>query len=207
MNAKWVRVLRRASVACAAAATISLVACSSDSSERSRDRDRGRDRDTMSTRDTGTRDGGALDRPTILATLISANDAEVQAGRLAADRARSNEVRRFAQMMVDDHSDANRKVREAASRLNARPSNDASVREMERHSQDDLNRLRGLRGDDFDRAYMQAQVQGHRDLLSKIDSQMMTGGRTDEMHSLLQDTRQLVQRHLDEAQRVERTLR
>ena len=82
--------------------------------------------------------------------------AEVEIGKLAAERARSAEVKQFAQRMIDDHSKGGDQLKAIAESksialLTALTPKDKALQE----------RLARLNGEAFDRAYMRAMVSDH----------------------------------------------
>ncbi len=83
--------------------------------------------------------------------------AEVELGRLAADRAEREDVRSFGRRMVQDHGAANAELAALAARENLAVPNDLDARH-----QAVRDRLAGLQGAAFDRAYMDEMVEDHR---------------------------------------------
>jgi putative membrane protein len=92
--------------------------------------------------------------------------AEVELGRLASERAQNAEVKKFAQMMVREHTQANSELKAAAG------SHNLQVQEqMDEKHRDLAERLRGLRGAEFDREYMNAMVDGHEEVKGMLEEQ------------------------------------
>jgi len=79
--------------------------------------------------------------------------AEVSLSMLASRRASDQDVRNFAQQMVQDHSQANRQLRRLAMRKGLSLPNPPHQMTM--------NRLRARNGTAFDRTYMREMVQDH----------------------------------------------
>ena len=73
---------------------------------------------------------------------------EVEASKLALERAESGAVKQFAQMMVSDHTGANEKLRELAQAKGV-----ALPSELNAEGKAKLDKLAGLKGAGFDRAY------------------------------------------------------
>jgi putative membrane protein len=82
--------------------------------------------------------------------------AEVELGKLAADKAASADVKQFGQRMVDDHSKANDELKAWASQKNVTLPADMDAKQKALH-----HRLSGLSGAAFDRAYMNDMVADH----------------------------------------------
>lgn len=83
--------------------------------------------------------------------------AEVALGNLAVNKANSDDVKKFGQRMIDDHSKANEQLKELAEQkhvtLPAKPS---------KLNQATESRLSELSGDSFDRAYMAEMLKDHK---------------------------------------------
>jgi putative membrane protein len=82
--------------------------------------------------------------------------AEVALGRLAAKQAASEDVKKFGQRMVDDHSKANDELKHLAQSEGITLPVD-----MDEKAKATQQRLAKLSGTDFDRAYMEEMVKGH----------------------------------------------
>jgi putative membrane protein len=95
--------------------------------------------------------------------LTVAGLAEVQLGQLASERAASPDVKAFGQVMVKDHSEANGELSKLASQMKIEPPKEADKAHKELAS-----RLSTLDGAEFDRAYIAAMVQGHRDVADRL---------------------------------------
>jgi putative membrane protein len=100
-----------------------------------------------------------------------AGNAEVRLGQLAGERAQSQQVKEFAQMMVRDHTKAGAELKQAMSR------HDVSLpATLDDEHQRLYDRLSKLRGAEFDREYMKAMVDGHMKVESmlkgRVDNQM-----------------------------------
>ena len=111
----------------------------------------------------------AGDDRTFVTEMSIAGMAEVQLGELAQQRAEHADVKAFGQMMVKDHTQANAELTKIASSLGLAP-----ARELDQKHRDVMMKLSGLKGAAFDRAYMDAMVAGHEEVLMKL--QQRTGG-------------------------------
>jgi putative membrane protein len=82
--------------------------------------------------------------------------AEVELGKLAADKASTDAVKKFGQRMVDDHSKANDELKTLAQSKNIALPSAIGPQEKALH-----DRLMRLSGPAFDQAYMRAMVNDH----------------------------------------------
>jgi putative membrane protein len=99
--------------------------------------------------------------------LTIANMAEVELGKMAAERSTNAEVKKFGQMMVDDHTVAGDKLKGVASQHNI----PTPIALDDKHS-DLRDKLAKLQGPDFDREYMSAMVDGHETVAEKLESRI-----------------------------------
>jgi putative membrane protein len=99
--------------------------------------------------------------------IATANIAEVELGRMALDKAVNPDVKKFAQMMVDDHTKANEDLTTLASQDNiAVPSG------LDDKHTDLRDKLAKKTGADFDKDYIDAMVDGHQDVMDKLESRI-----------------------------------
>jgi putative membrane protein len=89
--------------------------------------------------------------------------AEVELGRLAADKASNADVKQFGQRMVDDHSKANDELKGLAARKSVTLPTDLDAKHKAEHA-----RLSKLSGAAFDRAYMAAMVGDHNNAVASF---------------------------------------
>jgi putative membrane protein len=96
-----------------------------------------------------------------------ANMAEVELGTLAAERAANAEVKKFAEMMVTDHTAAGDKLKAVASQNGI----DWPAQLDDKH-RDLREKLAKRQGPDFDRDYIAAMIDGHKDVVDKLESRI-----------------------------------
>ena len=91
--------------------------------------------------------------------------AEVELGRMAMERGASPEVKRFADMMVKDHSKAGDELKQVAMQYSI-----PMPAGLDQKHQDLKTTLSSLRGAEFDREYMKAMVDGHEDVVDRLQT-------------------------------------
>lgn len=92
--------------------------------------------------------------------------AEVELSRLAQTNAQSPEVKQFAQMMLTDHSKANDELRSIASQKGV-----TLPAALDPKHQAIMQRLQGLKGAEFDAAYVEAMIQDHEETTALFRTQ------------------------------------
>jgi putative membrane protein len=99
--------------------------------------------------------------------IAIAGMAEVELGKLAVEKSANTDVKKFAQMMIDDHSKASDDLNSLTAKHGITPP--SAVDDKHRELRDDLA---GKQGADFDRSYMEAMVEGHDDVLEKLEDRI-----------------------------------
>jgi putative membrane protein len=97
--------------------------------------------------------------------IVIANLAEIELGKLAVAQASSADVKKFGQMMIDDHTKAAAKLSAVVNQYNV-PVPD----QLDQKHRDLRDKLAALNGADFDREYASAMVDAHETVLDKLES-------------------------------------
>lgn len=123
---------------------------------------------------------------------MNGGEAEVILGRLAVKKGKSKEVKNFGAMMVKDHSKANDKLLKLIKSKNITlPSlPDKEEREL-------INKLSQKSGADFDKAYVNAMVDDHREDVKEFTTQSKKLQDPD-LKNFAIKTLPVLQNHLDE---------
>ena len=96
--------------------------------------------------------------------------AEVQLGKLAAERATKPEVKKFAQTMVEEHTRANDELKAIAQQQNiVVPSS------ISEENQEKMNKLQEKQGEEFDKEYMDMMVKDHKKVVDMFEKQAENG--------------------------------
>jgi len=98
---------------------------------------------------------------------LSDGTAEVELAKVASKKAVNPEVKRFAQMMIQDHTKAGDALKDVAGKFNVAP-----APQVDDKHQDLMNRLSKLSGAEFDREYMKAMVDDHENAVDNLESRV-----------------------------------
>jgi putative membrane protein len=128
---------------------------------------------TTGERETGGAPGVSGDARDFVEKASHGGMAEVQLGQLASERGQNAEVKRFGQMMVRDHTKANEELKQAVAAYNI-----PMPTGLDEKHRDLQEKLRNLRGAEFDREYMAAMVDGHQEMQNLLEGRA-DDGRTD----------------------------
>ncbi len=97
----------------------------------------------------------------VLAKLHADNQAEIQAGQMAESQAQSDQVKEFAQHLVNDHQKLDKKVTDLAEANNIQLQSKDEKKDLDKATKD-LSKLSKKSGADFDKAWVDAQVKDHQ---------------------------------------------
>ena len=140
----------------------------------------------------------------IAAIVATANSNDSAGGAMAKTRAHNAGVRNFAAKMEREHGAANRDAASLITRLTT--GGTGMQHEDVRKMRDDATRHMGDlgrdSGDAFDRNYMDMEVDGHQNVLNKIDNDLIPHAQDADLKALLTRARTMVNDHLTEARRI-----
>ncbi|HEX9108232.1 MAG TPA: DUF4142 domain-containing protein [Longimicrobiales bacterium] len=149
----------------------------------------------------------ALSDPQIAMIALSANSGDSARGRLAEQKATNAEVKAFGKMMVTDHGGLNKQAVALAKKLNVTPAQSAADSDLVSKVQGMTADLQGKTGKDFDKTYVDQEVQIHQLVLDDLDKTLIPAAQNAELKSLLQTARGGVQAHLQKAQALQAKLK
>ena len=137
----------------------------------------------------------------ILAELHMANQAEIEMGKMAEQKAQNKDVKKFGKRMVKAHTEMDEEAQSWARKnkvtIVAPPQNEAHQAEMQKMQQT-KQRLESLSGAEFDRAYMLAMAEDHANDLNKVRTfEQQTTNKS--LEKLLDKVRKEIASHKREA--------
>ncbi|HUJ12746.1 MAG TPA: DUF4142 domain-containing protein [Thermoanaerobaculia bacterium] len=144
----------------------------------------------------------AMSDSDIASIVTTANQGEIDQANAALTKAISSDVRDFAQMMIRDHTNALNNTQSYIASHSVTPTDNSTSTALRSGSQQTITALNTYSGTNFDRAYMQAQVDEHQWLLNTMDSTLIPSAHTRALRDLLQAQRTTVAAHLDRARTI-----
>ena len=138
--------------------------------------------------------------------LTDAEIAHIAMGELAKTRARSSAVKGFAQTMVTDHGAVNRQAVQLAQRLKVTPQENDVSRQLQQGADEARASLESKSGAEFDRGYMQREVEYHQAVLDALDQTLIPNTQNAELKALLEGVRPAFVAHLDRAKQIQGSL-
>jgi putative membrane protein len=143
----------------------------------------------------------------IAAIAVAANQVDVDAGKLALEKTKNAEVKKFAQTMVDDHGGAIKMAVELAGKLKLTPKDNDTSKSLVSGGESARAKLKALDGAAFDKAYVDNEVGYHQAVLKAIDEALIPNAKNADLKALLQKVRPVVAAHLEHAKHLQSTLK
>jgi putative membrane protein len=126
---------------------------------------------------------------------------EVELGKIAAEKGSHQRVKEFGKRMQADHSKANAQLKKIASskgvELPTEPSGE---------HKSTMDKLTKLSGAEFDREYMEAMVDDHKEDIEKFQTQA-DKGKDPEVKKFASESLPILKKHLELAQSTEKQIK
>ena len=144
--------------------------------------------------------------PQIAHIVVTANQVDIDAGKLAESKGQSKDVRAFGKQMVTDHSGVNKQAVALAKKLKVTPEDNPTSQSLKKGGEDNLANLKGLRGAAFDKAYIDHEVAYHEQVLDAVDKVLIPNTKNEELKALIVKVRPAFVAHLDHAKVIQTKL-
>lgn len=144
--------------------------------------------------------------PEVAMVLRVLNLAEVREGNAARDKATSTAVRDFAAMMASEHAQAASKTENELAKKDIASADSDLARQIDAQSGQAAESLRARSGADFDRAYMDRQIELHSYIVNIIDTKLRAASKAKQVKKALDDTKATAETHLAKAREIRKGL-
>lgn len=142
----------------------------------------------------------------IAAIVVSANQVDIDAGKLAESKATNAKVKAFARQMVTDHSAVNKSATALVTKLGVTPEENETSRQLTADGAQNRMSLQGKSGKDFDKAYIDNEVTYHQAVLDALDKTLIPSAQNAELKTMLVQTRPAFEAHLKMAKDIQGSL-
>jgi putative membrane protein len=139
----------------------------------------------------------------IASIVVTANQVDIDAGKLATSRAINPEVKSFAQLMVTDHTGVNTAATDLVTKLNVKPEDNPTSQSLKADGEKNLAHLKTLKGAAFEKAYIDHEVAYHQQVIDALDKTLIPSATNAELKALLVKVRPAFVAHLEHAKRLQ----
>jgi len=156
-----------------------------------------------------TKKGGEGAKPTdpqIVGVVTAANQIDIAQAKLALKKTKNDQVKQFAQQMIDDHTKLQNSVNELGKKLGVTPAPSDISKSLKTAAAAQTKKLQGLSGKAFDKEYIDHEVAYHQQVLDAAGNVLIFNVQNAELKSAVQGAAPLLQGHLDHAKQIQSSL-
>ena len=154
----------------------------------------------------GTLSAQGVNDAQIASIVVTANQVDIDAGKVAVARGSNAEVKAFGQQMIDAHTGVNKSAVELVTKLKVKPEDNATSQALKAGGDKNVAALKALKGAEFDRAYVDHEVAYHQQVLDAVDQTLIPGAKNEELKALLVKVRPAFVAHLEHAKHLQAAL-
>ncbi|MFZ5677416.1 MAG: DUF4142 domain-containing protein [Pseudomonadota bacterium] len=152
----------------------------------------------------------AADRPSdpqIAHIAYTAGVIDVEAAKQALAKSKNKDVVAFAESMLRDHEAVNKQALDLVKKLNVTPEDNATSQALSKDAAAEREKLSGLEGAAFDKAYVDNEVAYHKQVNGALATLLIPSAQNSELKSLLETGLKLFQGHQQHAEHVAAALK
>lgn len=131
-----------------------------------------------------------------VAKAMQGSQAEVELGQLTLQKSQNEQVKQFAQRMIDDHTKLNDQMKPVAQQLGVSVPNQPSKKDRQT-----IAKLQALSGPAYDQAYIKDMVKDHKQDLSDFQTEASSGQDQTVKDAATQGS-QVIAQHLQMIQQI-----
>jgi putative membrane protein len=139
----------------------------------------------------------------IAAIVVTANQVDIDAGKLAESKATDPDVKAFGKQMATDHTGVNKQASDLVTKLGVTPEDNATARSLKSGGTDNVAQLSKLQGAAFDKAYIAHEVAYHQQVLDALDKTLIPNASNEQLKALLVKVRPAFVAHLEHAKTLQ----
>ena len=144
--------------------------------------------------------------PQIAHIVVTANQVDIEAGKLARKKGSTKDVRDFGKQMVADHTAVNQQATALATKLKVKPEGNDTSASLRQGGDANLDKLGKLKGKAFDRAYVDQEVAYHQAVIDAVDRTLIPSAKNAELKALIEKVRPALVQHLEHAKHLQAQL-
>lgn len=142
----------------------------------------------------------------IASIVVTANQVDIDAGKLAASKATNPEIKKFGRQMVTDHTGVNKQATALVTKLKVTPQDNSMSQSLKAGGDKNIANLKSLKGAEFDKAYIDNEVTYHQAVIDAIDKTLVPSAQNAELKALLVKVRPAFVAHLEHAKTIQSSL-
>jgi len=139
----------------------------------------------------------------IASIVVTANQVDIDAGKVAAEMGMSSDVKKFGQQMAKDHAGVNKSAVDLVTKVKVMPEDNPTSMSLKKGGDENVMHLKALSGKAFDKAYIDHEVAYHEQVLDAVDKVLIPNAQNSELKALLVKVRPAFVAHLEHAKHIQ----
>ena len=139
----------------------------------------------------------------IASIVVTANQVDIDASKLAEKKGSTKDVKAFGKQMVTDHSGVNKQAVALVTKLKVKPEDNPTSQSLKSGGEENVKNLKTLKGKAFDKAYIDHEVAYHEQVLDAIDKTLLPSAKNEELKALITKVRPAFVAHLEHAKMLQ----
>jgi putative membrane protein len=138
--------------------------------------------------------------------VVTANQVDIDAGKVAQSKSKNAEVKAFGKQMVTDHTGVNKQATALVKKLGVKPEDNPTSESLKKGGVDNVKHLKTLKGAQFDKEYVDHEVAYHEQVLDAVDKVLLPNAKNAELKALIEKVRPAFVAHLEHAKMLQSKL-
>ena len=142
----------------------------------------------------------------IVDILQTVNKLEISTSEIALKKKGTLQLEAYAQYMIDQHEKKREELKELADRLNIKEEASPISEKLSAERKEMIDSLSELKGEAFDKAYIDAMVQSHEGGLHLLETMLIPEAQNAQLRDFVVQFKEMVEHHLERAKEVQKSL-
>ena len=147
-----------------------------------------------------------LTDPEIASVTVTANQIDIDYAKIALEKSKNPEVRKFATTMTKDHKSVIDQAVALVTKLKVTPLDNPTTQSLVKDATNTKEMFKTKTGADFDKAYVDNEVAYHKAAIDLVENTLVADATNAELKSLLQSVLPLFKEHLAHAEMMQKNL-
>jgi len=137
---------------------------------------------------------------------LTANQIDIDRGKLVLKHTHNDEVKQFAEQMIHDHGASNEEAKALAGRLGVKPEPSDTSKSLQADAKKVTARLKKEKGAKFDKDYIDTEVAYHQVVIDAVKNTLVPGAQNADLKKLLENAVPTFEGHLQHAKMLQSQL-
>lgn len=142
----------------------------------------------------------------VASVAVTANQIDINSGRLAKQKSSNEKVRQFAETMIQDHQAVIDQASALVKKLGVTPKDNAVSKQLMDNAAQAEKALQAKSGKEFDQAYVDHEVKYHEAVIDAVKGLLIPETENAELKALLEGILPALDAHLGHARMLQKEL-